>query len=97
MVSTHVVIINAVQDNERWQAGEPFALWQLRDLTHLSTSSVVRTISKLVSLKLVKHSKKPVFEHRNYRITAQWRSASEVIEAYEFAKIIERSARGEGQ
>ncbi len=70
---------------------KPFAIWELREGTLVSTSSVTRTLAKLVDLRLVRHLSKPGFKDRNYEVTKLWHDTGDVmkvIEIYELAKIL---------
>lgn len=84
-VSIHRKII--IEIDNKWHDGTPFAIWEVRNNVGVSTSSVTRTLKKLVDLRLLFYSSKG-YVGRHYRVAARWINVDEVIENYEFAKIL---------
>lgn len=83
--STHKKIIRAI--TTKWGSGEPFAIWEVRDASGCSTSSVTRVVKKLVQLDILRHTVHG-FMGRHYRVTYKWTSVDDVIESYEYAKVL---------
>ena len=84
--STHRKIITAIHIN--FGNNEPFAIWELRDITKCSASSVVRTLARLVELDLVAHSHRG-YMGKKYRMARRWpMTAQEAIENFEVAKVL---------
>ena len=84
--STHRKIIRVI--HETWSDGAPFAIWEVRDATHVSTSSVVRTVVKLRGLRLLVYTKR-AYANRHYRVAPRWPAAvKDAIENFELAKIL---------
>lgn len=84
--STHRRIIDAI--HSYWFSGEPFGIWQVRDTSGVSTSSVIRTVKMLVRLRMLSHSKR-AYAGKHYRVTGQWPAkVTDAIDAFEYAKIL---------
>lgn len=87
-MSTHRKVIAYIHIAHQ---NKPFAIWEIRLGTAVSTSSVTRTLAKLVDLRLVRHLNKPGFKDRNYETTKLWHDTGDVmkvIEVYELAKVL---------
>ena len=86
--STHKLIIETIHKNKEWFAGQPFAIWEVRDASHTSTSSVIRTFKQLIAIKMLLKSKKG-YAGRLYRVGPRWpNTAKQAIEDFEFAKVL---------
>lgn len=84
-VSTHRKVIAYIHLGFR---DKRFAIWEIRDGSAVSGSSVTRTIAKLVDLKLVRHHQSG-FKGRNYEVTKAWDAdVMKVIEVFELAKVL---------
>lgn len=84
--SSHRNIITYIHN--KWHDGAPFAIWEVRDGSGFSTTSVVRTLRQLVKLRMVQRSNKG-FMGKHYRITVRWPvSAKDAIENFELSKAI---------
>jgi DNA-binding transcriptional regulator GbsR (MarR family) len=85
-LSTHRKVIDTIHTS--WSGGTPFAIWEIRNAAHVSTSSVIRVLRILMRLKLVSHTKRGhVGQH--YRVTVRWPSATkDAIDAFEYARIL---------
>lgn len=65
-----------------------FAIWEIREGSGVSNSSVTRVIKKLVDLKLVRH-REHGYRGRNYEVTKAWSTdVMTVINTYEYAKAL---------
>jgi hypothetical protein len=85
--SAHRKIIRAIHEN--CIKGDPFAIWEIRDLSGVSTSSVRRTMESLVNYNFIIHLKKG-FRGRKYRVNFRWpKDVATAIKDYEFGKILE--------
>lgn len=84
--STHRLVIEAIHKN--WHDGRPFAIWELRNASHCSTSSVSRVIKHLVKIKMVLHTNKG-FNGRHYRVDVRWPgTAKQAIANYVWARMV---------
>lgn len=87
MKSIHNLVIEAI--DKKWPKAEPFAIWELRDALRgqASVTSITRILNKLIDIKLIVHSNRG-FEGRHYRVSVQWTTAAEVVQKYEYAKVL---------
>ena len=81
----HKTIILAIHEN--WFDGRPFSIVELQSKTGLSTSTVTRYLRKLVELHYILHSYKG-FAGRHYRVSNRWEDSRQVIDGFEYAKIL---------
>ena len=84
-VSTHRKVIETI--DRHWRTGAPFAIWEVRDASGVSTSSIVRCLRRLQDLRLVIH-KDRVYADRHYRVAPRWTNAKDVLENYQYAKML---------
>ncbi len=84
--SSHRNIINVI--DSKWRDGAPFAIWEVVTASSMSTSSVTRTLLRLMELKLVSRRKKG-YQRRHYRVTSQWITKDEVIQAFHWAAVLD--------
>ena len=85
-VSTHREIIKAIDA----MMGRPFAIAEIRKKLaelNISVSSIVRCLTMLQTLGLVKHTPGR-YLHRNYQTTFRWQAPADVIEAFEYGKAL---------
>ncbi len=82
---TYTKIINCI--HARWRDGLPFAIWELRDATDTSTSSVKRTLETLIFLNFIIDGKRG-YLNRHYRISKWWTMPDKVMESFELAKLM---------
>lgn len=85
MKSIHNLVIEVISQTEN----QPFAIWEIRDKLRgkASVTSITRILNKLVDIKLVTHSNRG-FMGRHYRISFQWTTVDEVVQKYEYAKVL---------
>lgn len=84
MESSYRRIIAVIHQNYHG-GSQPFAVWELRDKTGLSTSTVRRTVEQLVFLKFVDYIKR-AYAGRHYKVGEKWPfDLKDVIENYELA------------
>lgn len=87
-VSTYKKVIEAIHKNKEWSAGQPFAIWEVRDASGASTSSVIRTIKHLINIRLVMKAKKG-YVGRLYRVGPRWpNTVKQAIDDFEFGKVL---------
>lgn len=87
--STHRKIIKTIHANPNWLRGNPFAIWEVRDASGVSTSSIRRALISLVAYNFVIHLKKG-FMGRKYRVNFRWPAdVNQAIRDYEYGKILE--------
>ena len=84
--STHRKVIEFIGKNFQ-PSNLPFAIWEIRKGTGVSTSSVVRTLGKLVDFSFVIHSDRG-YGSRHYRCALRWQTTRQVIEDFELGKIL---------
>jgi len=83
--STHIKIINAISG--AWPAGTAFSVWEVRDLSLCSVSSVLRTLDTLIRAGYIKKAATG-YRFRYYRVTDRWTNAETVIEAFHYARLL---------
>ena len=76
-------IIKAIDDCK----ATPFSLQDIVDVSDVSKSSVLRLLKSLVEMRLVTHGLKG-YKGKRYKVTTRWIGVAEVIEAYQYAKVI---------
>ena len=85
--STYRKVIATI--SEKWSDGTPFAIWEVRDASGVSTSSVVRTLKRLRYLQLLYYNEsRRSYAKRNFRVTARWLSNKTVVDQFELARVV---------
>lgn len=84
--SSHRKVIAII--HKTWFDGRPFAIWEVRDATSLSTSTVVRVLRPLVRLRLLARAKRG-YRGRHYRVAKAWPlRLVDAIQTFEFAMML---------
>lgn len=77
-----------IQEIHKYDAeGTPFAIHELVRATHVSRSSTIRILSKLVDIGMVLHSV-TAFRGRHYRTSLRWNGVEDVAKEYEMALLM---------
>jgi hypothetical protein len=84
MNASYSKIIEAIDSLDR---AKPFAIWEIRDKSECSTSSVTRVFRVLHTLKYIEHLGHG-YLGRHYKTTPRWDNAAGVSKTFELAKIM---------
>lgn len=84
MNASYSKIIEAIDSIDR---SRQFAIWEIRDKSGCSTSSVTRAFRVLVHLGFIKHMGHG-YLNRHYKTTPRWDSAEDVNKMFELAKLV---------
>lgn len=84
MNASYSKIIQTIDSMDR---AKPFAIWEVRDKSECSSSSVTRALRVLCHLRFVEHLNSG-YLGRHYRTTARWDTLENVKQMFELAKVM---------